>query len=122
MSLLPPSVVRMLANLRERMTSAQAEERFGPQGDRSYPAPMRPTRSVDGKTLERYWSRLKVEGRAADDVREALADPDTTRSIGVYASNIESAIGVARLPIGVIGPLRVNGLNAQGDYFGRVSA
>lgn len=117
MSLLPPSVVRMLANLRERMTSAQAEERFGAKAGRSHPAPLRPGRTVDARTLERHWIRLSAEGRAEEGVREALADEATTRGIADYASNIESAIGLARLPIGAIGPLRVNGLNAQGDYF-----
>lgn len=118
MSLLPSSVVRMLANLRERLTPDQAEERFGTKdGGAAYPAPLRPTRTVDARTLARYWDRLRAEGVAPDEVRSALADEAGVAGIGAYASNIESAIGIAKLPIGVVGPLRVNGLNAQGDYF-----
>ena len=33
-----------------------------------------------------------------------------------YQGNIENFIGLARIPIGLAGPLRVNGLAAKGDY------
>ncbi len=33
------------------------------------------------------------------------------------AGNIESFVGFARMPVGVIGPLRVNGSSAHGDYY-----
>ena len=32
-------------------------------------------------------------------------------------SNIEGLVGFARIPVGVIGPLRVNGVNAHGDFY-----
>lgn len=32
-------------------------------------------------------------------------------------ANIEGLVGFARIPVGVIGPLRVNGLNAHGDFY-----
>jgi hydroxymethylglutaryl-CoA reductase (NADPH) len=34
-----------------------------------------------------------------------------------YERNIENFIGTVKLPIGLAGPLRVNGLFAQGDYY-----
>ena len=35
----------------------------------------------------------------------------------IFAGNIESYIGLAQMPIGVIGPLRINGMNAHGDFY-----
>ena len=34
-----------------------------------------------------------------------------------YEHNIENYVGTLRLPVGVIGPLRVNGIFAKGDYY-----
>src|SRR5215208_6952592 len=36
---------------------------------------------------------------------------------GVLSGNVEQFIGVAQVPIGLAGPLRVNGEHAQGDFY-----
>lgn len=48
-------------------------------------------------------------------LREVLLDP-LAGELPLYQGNIENAIGVMRMPIGLAGPLRMNGLSAKGDY------
>ena len=65
-------------------------------------------------SLER--SRALWEEISGDPaLREILLEraPD---DLSLYQGNIENAIGVLRMPIGLAGPLRVNGLAAKGDY------
>src|SRR5437016_12437525 len=43
--------------------------------------------------------------------RERQPDPD------LFRGNIEQFIGMTQIPTGLIGPLRVNGLHAHGDFY-----
>ncbi|MEM8792358.1 MAG: hydroxymethylglutaryl-CoA reductase [Pseudomonadota bacterium] len=56
-------------------------------------------------------------GSASFQDQEQLADPSTLDHLEEYSRNIETMIGTVKLPIGVLGPLRVNGLNASGEFF-----
>jgi hydroxymethylglutaryl-CoA reductase (NADPH) len=49
--------------------------------------------------------------------RQALADSRTLEEREAYARNIENFIGTVKMPIGLAGPLRVNGAHALGDYY-----
>lgn len=72
---------------------------------------------VSPENAERIWHRLEKEGVANSQLRSILADEETIEGIGAYAGNLESAFGIARIPLGMAGPLRVNGVHAQGEYF-----
>lgn len=52
----------------------------------------------------------RVTGAKLDHVRRFSFDPSTTRG------NIESLTGVAQIPLGVAGPLHIDGEHARGDF------
>lgn len=75
------------------------------------PAGLTGSGRLDAAAVERRWDAMD----GATEVRDALRGDD--EELASYAGNIENCIGTARLPVGVAGPLRVNGLHAAGDYW-----
>lgn len=68
---------------------------------------------ISQEALEPRWQILA----ARPESRAALVDPQTLDQMACYQRNIENFIGTVKLPVGLAGPLRVNGLFAQGDYY-----
>lgn len=57
-----------------------------------------------------FWSGRSEVSKAV------LADDAALTALASYSANIENAVGIARLPIGIAGPLMVRGLHASGEY------
>lgn len=68
---------------------------------------------TDPAAVGRRWARF---GQAKSPP-EPLWDEATARDHARYAGNIENFVGTVKVPVGLAGPLRVNGLFAQGDYY-----
>ena len=75
---------------------------------------LRPTRKIGRASIEKYWSRLKPT--ASDEDQAQIADPATVEQGEAYSANIENFIGTVKVPVGIIGPLRLTGMNANGDF------
>jgi len=65
------------------------------------------------EAVEKRWALLK----AGDDAKALLADPQTLATMEAYQANVENFIGTVKVPVGLAGPIRINGLFARGDYY-----
>lgn len=68
---------------------------------------------ITPEAVAKRWSVLNPN----QSVREQLFDERTAREMEAYQRNIENFVGTVRMPVGIAGPLRVNGLFAHGDFY-----
>lgn len=62
--------------------------------------------------MQMLWRRLKAPSAAQAEI----ADPVSVLRCEAYRRNIENYVGTVKVPVGIVGPLRVNGRFALGDY------
>jgi hydroxymethylglutaryl-CoA reductase (NADPH) len=93
----------------------EAVERIKPRLPAGDPLPPRVPAGNDlsAAGVRRRLGHLAGMGIAIPHVSGAAAPPPPASLEG----NIENFVGYARVPIGVIGPLRVNGSEARGDFY-----
>jgi hydroxymethylglutaryl-CoA reductase (NADPH) len=115
-SIVPSNILHRLQRLRQFVTFDEARARLAPS-DRPTAAPLRPVRRASAASVRALWSRLRESGGASEAAEAAIADAEALNSAEIYSRNIENFIGTIKVPVGVIGPLRINGLHANGDFF-----
>lgn len=103
-----PSLIEKIARLGGLAAAAAFGERMRP--DARSCGRFRVRRGADADGIRGWWASRGSE----PDAR--IADEDTLETSDGYSANIENMIGTIRMPVGVTGPLRVNGLHAKGDY------
>lgn len=101
-----------IARLLESQDLDSLDERLKPK---HHPArkgiPLFP--GISEKALKRRWEALALSPQS----RDVLLDDSTRQGMACYQHNIENFIGTVKLPVGLAGPLRVNGVHAQGDFY-----
>jgi hydroxymethylglutaryl-CoA reductase (NADPH) len=101
-----------IASILKQSTVGEVAARLKPKMGSLPPAvPFHSDISLDA--VANRWNVLNVE----QGIREQLLDEQTARQMDHYKHNIENFVGTAKIPIGLAGPLRVNGLFAQGDFY-----
>lgn len=84
--------------------------------------PLSPTQSPLAPALERKATEEGRQARAGHlasrgNSISALTDPAAAYPVERVVGNIENYVGVARIPVGLVGPLRVRGVEATGDFY-----
>ncbi|HEX4980393.1 MAG TPA: hydroxymethylglutaryl-CoA reductase [Ilumatobacteraceae bacterium] len=83
-----------------------------PSGHAREPIPRDTTNDYTAEQAERRRAFVEAHtGARLDHVGRYSFDPAT------LPGNIENFLGIAQVPIGVAGPLRINGEHAQGDFY-----
>lgn len=97
-----------LARLRADGTADAFRERLAPKPGPAAPFPS--SARIDPASVERRWNLL---GRP----QPAALQGTPPEACAAFQRSIENFVGTVQVPVGVAGPLRVNGLHAQGDHW-----
>src|SRR5580692_8843306 len=105
MSVTQKDAQKQIERITKGLSPAEIERRLAPKFDPGPPRVPGATKT-EPEVVNKRWSTLPriVSGR------DEVADPRTLAANASYARNIENFIGTVKVPVGLVGPLRVNGL------------
>ena len=78
---------------------------------------LRPAKRLSIASTKAYWAALCASGLVSEAEQSELLDVKAEADLPRYQRNIENYVGTVKVPVGVIGPLRVLGRAAQGDFY-----